>query len=253
MSELSARQSDKKGEARETVKDSDKIDEELTIDELLPELRKVIDRYEEAGEDAARRFVLNLPGVGELYAAFKDAQETYDTFVENLEPELKASLLLLQLLNSKLEVDKDKGKEGVTIPQGTVEALNDLMSQRLSKESQKHLKAIDDKMAEFKSLHTALERKVRSDTASKVRSLQKFNKEAAAATNERVNELQKKVDAAAERTNQKLSEQRPQVASAAGGRKKRTRKAKRRTRRPLAKSKVIKRSTRRIGKHSKRA
>ena len=130
------------GKAGGPVKDNDKIEEELTIDELLPELRKVIDGYEEAGKKMAWNAVLTIPFLGELVEAVGDAQETYDTFVENLEPELKASLLLLQLLNSKLEVDKDMGKEGVTIPQGSVEALNDLMKQTLSGATKKHLEQI---------------------------------------------------------------------------------------------------------------
>ena len=238
------------------MKDNDKIEEELTIDELLPELRKVIDGYEEAGKKMAWNAVLTIPFLGELVEAVGDAQETYDTFVENLEPELKASLLLLQLLNSKLEVDKDTGKEGVTIPQGSVEALNDLMKQTLSGATKKHLEQMAGHISALGDLHTSLEKALKDEAARTARSVQQVNKAGA----EAVNELQSKVDAVAKGAKRSLSEvsplkgeERPPVASAAGGRKKRTRKAKRRTRRPLAKSKVIKRSTRRRGKHSKRA
>ena len=85
-----------------------KID--ITVKKLVKKFGPIAQQYENTAKKVAKRFILNLPIIGEGYAAILDFLDTFDTFVDNLEPTLESLLLALQLLNLKLHQDKLRKK-----------------------------------------------------------------------------------------------------------------------------------------------
>lgn len=237
-----------------------KID--ITVKKLVDKFGPIAQQYENTAKKVAKRFILNLPIIGEGYAAILDFLDTFDAFVDNLEPTLESLLLALQLLNLKLHVDKDSGKQNVSIPEGSLEAVEKLLAGTLSDSKKKNLQMVLDKMKKLrdleKSVTNKVEKRVNQGLTSvenrvnqRLTSVQENNKRAAESINT-------EIEQAAKATSSKVDALASSAPGKRGGRKKRTstrtRKIKHRSRRsPLAKSKIVKRSTRRKARRSMRA
>ena len=175
---------------------------------------------------------------------------------------MESALLLLQLLNLMLHVDKERGKQNVSIPEGSLELLDKLLSGTLSDTKKKNLQMMLDKMKKLRDMEETVtnnvEKTVNTGLTSventinqRLTSVQENNQRAA-------DEISKKIDQSLTDENAKSRVGSPRRRAVASGRKKRistrTRRIKRDTRRsPLAKTKVVKRSTRRRARRSMRA
>jgi hypothetical protein len=225
---------------------------------------------------------------------------------------LESALLLLQLLNLMLHVDKERGKQNVSIPEGSLELLDKLLSGTLSDTKKKNLQMMLDKMKKLRDMEKTVTNKVEKTVNTGLTSvektvntgltrLQENNQRADDSISEEIDKTLKtakeKVEQVTDKTNKsfkgevnmlspnnfdtinngayenKLSDKKngytnnPNILSiqnsrpnsiTTGGRRKRTSTRTRRTkhltrRSPLAKTKVVKRSTRRRVRRSKRA
>lgn len=226
-----------------------KID--ITVKKLVNKFGPIEQQYENIAKNVAKRFILNLPIIGEGYAAILDFLDTFDAFVDNLEPTLESTLLAFQLLNLKLHVDKESGKQNVSIPEGSLESVEKLLSGTLSETKKKNLQMMLDKMKKLRDMEKSVTNKVEKTVNTGLTRLQENNQRAA----DRINE---QIDQSLTDKNAKSRVGSPRRGAVAGGRKKRistrTRRIKHLTRRSsLAKTKVVKRSTCRRVRRSKRA
>ncbi len=227
-----------------------KID--ITVKKLVNKFGPIAQQYENTAKKVAKRFILNLPIIGEGYAAILDFLDTFDAFVDNLEPTLESALLALQLLNLKLHVDKDSGKQNVSIPEGSLEAVEKLLAGTLSDTKKKNLQMVLNKMKKLRDLEKSVQTKVENRVNQGLTSVQENNQRAADSINTGIERAAKTTSAKVEALASSAT------PAAGGGRKKRTttrtRRIKHTSRRsPLAKSKVVKRSTRRRARRSMRA
>ena len=236
-----------------------KID--ITVKKLVNKFGPIAQQYENTAKKVAKRFILNLPIIGEGYAAILDFLDTFDAFVDNLEPTLESALLALQLLNLKLHVDKESGKQNVSIPEGSLESVEKLLSGTLSDTKKKNLQMVLDKMKKLRDMEKSVTNKVEKTVNTGLTRLQKNNQRAADSINTGIEQAAKttsaKVEALASSATSTTSAK-SATPAAGGGRKKRTttrtRRIKHLSRRsPLAKSKVVKRSTRRRARRATRA
>ena len=148
-----------------------KID--ITVKKLVDKFGPIAQQYENTAKKVAKRFILNLPIIGEGYAAILDFLDTFDAFVDNLEPTLESALLALQLLNLKLHVDKDSGKQNVSIPEGSLEAVEKLLAGTLSDTEKKNLQMVLDKMKKLRDMEKSVTNKVEKTVNSGLTSVEK--------------------------------------------------------------------------------
>lgn len=243
------KQIDKKSKAQIEAELKAQVDQkiDITVKKLVKKFGPIAQQYENTAKKVAKRFILNLPIIGEGYAAILDFLDTFDTFVDNLEPTLESLLLALQLLNLKLHVDKESGKQHVSIPEGSLEAVEKLLAGTLSDTKKKNLQMVLDKMKKLRDM----EKSVTNRVNQRLTNVQENNKRAA-------NEISKKIDQTSKTAKEKVDALASSAPGKGGGRKKltstRTRRIKHLSRRsPLAKSKVVNRSTRRRARRSMRA
>ena len=247
------KQIDEKSKAQIEAELKAQVDQkiDITVKKLVKKFGPIAQQYENTAKNVAKRFILNLPIIGEGYAAILDFLDTFDTFVDNLEPTLESLLLALQLLNLKLHVDKESGKQHVSIPEGSLEAVEKLLAGTLSDTQKKNLQMVLDKMNKLRDFEKSVKEKVNETVNTGLTRLQENNKRAA-------DEISKQIDQTSKTAKEKVDALASSAPGIGGGRKKRTstrtRRIKHLSRRsPLAKSKVVKRSTRRRTRRSMRA
>ena len=194
------------------------------IKELVDLLGPLGEKYKDLIEKFVKNFILGIPILGEGYGFYLDVSNTFDTLVDNLEPELNSLLLFLQLINSVLNGELKKGNNNVNMSK----AVEILMEGKLGKlsgpQKQTMLNALV-KIKELRDMKNSVEEKINNTAKQGLTNFRDYNNPG-----------------------------KQQAAGAAGGgRNKRTRTRTRRIkhgarRYPLAKSKVVKRSTRRRGR-----
>jgi ElaB/YqjD/DUF883 family membrane-anchored ribosome-binding protein len=233
-----------------------KID--IIVKKLVKKIGPIAQQYEDTLKKVAKRLILNIPIIGEAYAAVLDFLDTFDTFVDNLEPTLESLLLVLQLLNLELHVDKESGEEHVS----TLEALEKLLAGTLSDTKKRNLQMVLNEMKKLRNVEKMVKDKVNATVNSELTSVGNRINQGLTGGENRVNQglpnVQENNKGAADSLNRRIDQTATSATSAArgGGKKRtstRTRRIKRGTRRsPLAKSKVVKRSTRRRARRSMR-
>lgn len=185
-----------------------KID--IIVKKLVNKFGPIAQQYEDTAKKVAKRFILNIPIIGEGYAAILDFLDTFDVFVDNLEPNLESALLLLQLLNLMLHVDKERGKQNVSIPEGSLELLDKLLSGTLSDTKKKNLQMMLDKMKKLRDMEETVtnnvEKTVNTGLTSventinqRLTSVQENNQRAA-------DEISKKIDQSSKTAKEKVEQ-----------------------------------------------
>ena len=86
---------------------------------------------------------------------------------------MESALLLLQLLNLMLHVDKERGKQNVSIPEGSLELLDKLLSGTLSDTKKKNLQMMLDKMKKLRDMEETVTNNVEKTVNTGLTSVEK--------------------------------------------------------------------------------